>query len=157
MDAIAAAGRSLCSRPPSSPRSRGAKTATLFSNIARHTAEGRAPPALHAQQATVTRAMRIRVATAGTIRFSIGEFAICKARDGRCAVNIVRADKVARWPVVPERPRCRAAEQRDELAPLHSITSSARASSVGGKVTPSALAALGLMTSSTFVTLNPVF
>src|SRR5262249_48243609 len=101
-------------------RSRGAKTATLFSNIARHTAEGRAPPALHAQQASVTRAMRIRAAAAGTIRFSIGEFAICKARDGRRAVNIVRADKVARWPVVPERPGgCRAAEQRDELAPFH--------------------------------------
>ena len=34
-----------------------------------------------------------------------------------------------------ERPRRRrAAEQRDELAPLHSITSSARASSVGGTV-----------------------
>src|SRR5262249_42755601 len=32
-----------------------------------------------------------------------------------------------------DRPRnCRAAKQRDELAPLHSITSSARASSVGG-------------------------
>src|SRR5262249_42499869 len=33
-----------------------------------------------------------------------------------------------------ERPRRRAAEQRDELAALHSITSSARASSVGGTV-----------------------
>jgi hypothetical protein len=32
-----------------------------------------------------------------------------------------------------ERPRGRrATEQRDELAPLHSITSSARASSIGG-------------------------
>src|SRR6266545_1031195 len=31
-----------------------------------------------------------------------------------------------------ERPRRRAAEQRDELAPLHSITPSARASSVVG-------------------------
>src|SRR5262249_32883127 len=31
-----------------------------------------------------------------------------------------------------ERPRSRAAEERDELAALHSITSSARASSVGG-------------------------
>ena len=40
-----------------------------------------------------------------------------------------------------ERPRrCRAAEQRDELAPPHSITSSARASSVGGTSRPSALA-----------------
>jgi hypothetical protein len=36
-----------------------------------------------------------------------------------------------------ERPSgCRAAEQRDELAPLHSITSSAMASSVGGTVRP---------------------
>ena len=31
-----------------------------------------------------------------------------------------------------QRPRRRAAEQGDELAPLHSITSSARASSMGG-------------------------
>src|SRR5262245_9477032 len=52
-----------------------------------------------------------------------------------------------------KRPRNRcAAEQRDEIAPLHSITSSARPSSVSGKVMPSALAALRLMTSSTFVT-----
>jgi len=33
-----------------------------------------------------------------------------------------------------KRPCRRAAEQRDELASLHSITSSARASSVGGTV-----------------------
>src|SRR5215831_9990046 len=42
-----------------------------------------------------------------------------------------------------ERPRSRAAEQRDELAAFdlrtHSITSSARASSVGGTSRPSAL------------------
>src|SRR5262249_22766056 len=43
-----------------------------------------------------------------------------------------------------ERPRCRAAEQRDELAPSHSITSSARASSVAGTSRPSALAVLRL-------------
>ena len=42
-----------------------------------------------------------------------------------------------------ERPRRRrAAEQRDELAPLHSITSSARASSVGGHVEPERLGGL---------------
>src|SRR5262245_16852550 len=51
-----------------------------------------------------------------------------------------------------ERPRhCRASEQRDELAPLHSITSLARASSVGGTVRPSAVAAFALMTNSNFV------
>src|SRR5262249_51218 len=52
-----------------------------------------------------------------------------------------------------ERPRdCRAAEQRDEPAPLHrcnhSITSSPVASSVGGTVTPSALAVFTLTASS---------
>jgi hypothetical protein len=50
-----------------------------------------------------------------------------------------------------ERPRRRAAEKRDELAPPHSITSSARASSVGGTSRPSALAVLRLMTSSYLV------
>jgi hypothetical protein len=35
-----------------------------------------------------------------------------------------------------ERPPSNAAEQRDELAPLHSITSSARADSVGGTSMP---------------------
>src|ERR1700676_375276 len=51
-----------------------------------------------------------------------------------------------------ERPRgCRAAEKGDDLAPLHSITSSARPSSVSGKVMPSALAVLRLMYSSTLV------
>src|SRR5215475_6900609 len=50
-----------------------------------------------------------------------------------------------------ERPRRRAAEQRDELAALHSITSSARASSVGGTVRPNTLAAVKLITSSNLV------
>ena len=47
--------------------------------------------------------------------------------------------------------RRRTAEKRDELAPLHSITSSARARSVGGTVRPSALAVLRLMTNSYLV------
>src|SRR5262249_3827680 len=50
-----------------------------------------------------------------------------------------------------ERPRCRTAEQRDELAALHSITSSAVASSVCGISRPSALAVLRLITSSYLV------
>jgi hypothetical protein len=51
-----------------------------------------------------------------------------------------------------KRPHCCTAEQRDELAPSHySITSSARASSVGGTSRPSALAVLRLMTSSNLV------
>src|SRR5947199_10729707 len=52
-----------------------------------------------------------------------------------------------------ERPRgCRAAEQRDEVASLHrcnhSITSSAMASSPGGKLRPNAQAVLRLITNS---------
>src|SRR5262249_14783194 len=52
-----------------------------------------------------------------------------------------------------ERPRCRcAADKRDELAaPHYSITSSARASSVGGISRPSARAVLRLITSSNLV------
>src|SRR5262245_51783205 len=46
-------------------------------------------------------------------------------------------------------PRRRAA--RDERAPLHSITSSARAMSAGGTVRPSILAVSWLMTISNFV------
>src|SRR5262249_47427876 len=51
-----------------------------------------------------------------------------------------------------ERPRGSAAtEKRDERAPLHSITSSARASSVGGTVRPSALAVVRFTTKSNLV------
>src|SRR4051812_11513542 len=50
--------------------------------------------------------------------------------------------------------RRRAADQRDEFAPLHqlahSITSSARESNVGGTSIPSALAAVRLITNSNF-------
>src|SRR6516162_7627564 len=49
------------------------------------------------------------------------------------------------------RPRRRAAEQRDEVPALHSITSSAMASRLGGMVRPSALAVLTLMISLNFV------
>src|SRR5262245_58806986 len=48
-----------------------------------------------------------------------------------------------------ERPRSRrAAEQRDELAPVHSITLSARSTSPAGTSWPIAFAVLRLMTSS---------
>ena len=50
-----------------------------------------------------------------------------------------------------ERPRDRSAECCDEFSPLHSITSSARASTDGGMVRPSAFAVLRLMTSSYLV------
>src|SRR5262245_8947553 len=51
-----------------------------------------------------------------------------------------------------ERPRRRAAKQRDEVAPPdHSITSSARASTVSGSVRPSFVTVLRLMTNSNFV------
>src|SRR5215470_10825347 len=50
-----------------------------------------------------------------------------------------------------DRPRRRAAQQRDELAALHSITSSARASRVGGTVRPSAFAVVRLIMRSNLV------
>jgi hypothetical protein len=48
----------------------------------------------------------------------------------------------------PERPRCRTAEQRDECAPLHSITSSAVASSACSTLRPRTFAVCRLMTNS---------
>src|SRR5262249_33868177 len=48
-------------------------------------------------------------------------------------------------------PRRRAAEQHDEVAPVHSITSSASASSLSGIWRPRALAVLRLMTRSYLV------
>src|SRR6516225_2839814 len=53
-----------------------------------------------------------------------------------------------------ERPGCRGTDQRDEVAPLHSITSSAMASTPGGIVSPRAFAALRLMTNSNLVGCN---
>src|SRR5262249_45087137 len=51
-----------------------------------------------------------------------------------------------------ERPYSRpATEQRDELAPPHSITSSAATSNLSGTVRPSILAVSALMTSSILV------
>ncbi len=50
-----------------------------------------------------------------------------------------------------KRPSRRRTEQRDELAPLHSITSSARARKDSGIVRPIAFAALTLTTSSNLV------
>src|SRR5262249_693606 len=51
-----------------------------------------------------------------------------------------------------QRPRSRrAAEQRDEVATPHSLTSSARPDSGSGTVMPSGFAVLRLMISSTFV------
>src|SRR5262245_6281779 len=50
-----------------------------------------------------------------------------------------------------ERPRRRAAKQRDELAPPHSITSSARTRIAVGNTIPKLFAALRLMISSNFV------
>src|SRR5262245_34229886 len=50
-----------------------------------------------------------------------------------------------------QRPNYRAAEKCDELAPSHSITSLASASSVGGTARPSAFAVLRLMISSSLV------
>src|SRR5262249_1463228 len=66
-----------------------------------------------------------------------------KKPDGRHLRRLLRARS--------ERPRGRAAEKRHELAPFHSITSSARASSVGGISRPSILAVFRLMTSSYLV------
>src|SRR5262245_51156488 len=67
-------------------------------------------------------------------------------------INIVGADASWLLRARRERPRgCCAAEQRDEIAPFHSITSSARARSVGSTSRPSALAVFRLIVRSYLV------
>src|SRR5262245_40620698 len=63
-----------------------------------------------------------------------------KNTDPPYAITLLRARR--------QRPRRRAAEQRDELAAFHSITSSARASTDAGSSKPCDLAVLRLITSS---------
>jgi hypothetical protein len=58
----------------------------------------------------------------------------CSVIDGRHLLSLLRARR--------ERPCSRAAKQRDELASLHSITSSARRRIDCGSLRPSALAVL---------------
>src|SRR5205807_257163 len=85
---------------------------------------------------------------------SRGPMAPCSRRagaeksDGRQLAGLLRPP--GERPKIRRQER-RAAEQCDELPPLHSITSSARASSVGGMVRPSVFAVLRLMTSSNLV------
>src|SRR5262245_49442310 len=71
-------------------------------------------------------------------------------RGGRRQIaNTRRLDGLLR--ACRERPRRRAAEQRDEFATFHSSNSSARASTVSGTVRPSVLAVFRLTTSSNLV------
>src|SRR5262249_52958964 len=70
----------------------------------------------------------------------------CQVHENAEAAHLLRLLRARR-----ERPRGRTAEQREEGAPFHSITSSARASSVAGTSSPSALAVLRLITSSYLV------
>src|SRR5262249_61880151 len=89
------------------------------------------------------------------VAFFIQTSTIC-AQMGRRRSRRLKAEKPDhrhRWLLRArrERPRGRAAEQRYERAPPHAITSSARASRVGGVSRPSALAVLRLMTNSYLV------
>src|SRR5262245_40792874 len=79
-----------------------------------------------------------------------GEIMRCIARARKQAAEAINASGLlaARC----ERPRgCRSANQFDELAPLHSITSSARSNIDVGIVTPIALAVPRFTTSSNMV------
>src|SRR5215472_3049556 len=71
----------------------------------------------------------------------------CRQEHADTAHSLTLLRPRRQWPS-----RCRSAKQPDELAARdHSITSSARASRVGGTSRPSALAVLRLITNSYFV------
>src|SRR5262249_44178349 len=93
----------------------------------------------------------------GRALFSVTQFILIDLKGFRwkpiCGDRVENSDSLNRSPCDArrrERPRHCAAEQGDELPPLHSITSSARTSE-GGTVRPSASAVLRLMINSNFV------
>src|SRR5262249_16053857 len=77
------------------------------------------------------------------LRFRIGQGAAHQYADPPHPAGLLRARH--------SRPCRRDAAQRDELAPPHSIASSAMASRPGGKLSPNALAVLRLITNSNLV------
>src|SRR5262245_18183453 len=83
---------------------------------------------------------RLREGRVADLPFRIVRGQVRKHADAPHPLCLLRARR--HWP------RRRPAEQRDELAALHSITSSAVASSVGGTASPSILAVSALITSS---------
>src|SRR5215472_15338301 len=79
----------------------------------------------------------------GFVHFGDGDRGVNNC-DAVCLCRLLRARR--------ERPRGRRApEQRDERAPFHSITSSARNRYGSGTVSPSALAVVRLITRSNLV------
>src|SRR5262249_6892207 len=113
----------------------------------------------HRRQSVIV-ALRPTIFDQDILTFDVAEFTepfaergdVVSIRVGPCATQ--QADHRHRWLLRArrERPRSRrAAEQRDELAARHSITSSARPSRVGGTVTPRAFAVFWLITSSILV------
>src|SRR5262249_45211590 len=103
-------------------------------------------PKVHDQVLAILETVDLQLVDEGLVKRGAKRYA---------AIGAEKAD--ARDPVGRLRPRRqrpsrhRAAEQRDELASRHSITSSARASRLSGTVSPSAFAVLRLITSSYFV------
>jgi GAF domain len=82
------------------------------------------------------------------------QLAEASERKSQFLASFMSARTVAKFGWQPgrrARPGGRAADERNEIAALHSITSSASASNVGGTSSPSALAVLRLITSSNFV------
>jgi hypothetical protein len=102
------------------------------------------PIAAHAL--ALLRACRERPRGCRAAEQRVGRWGVCGAEhaDAPHALSLLRA-------------RCqrpcsrRAADEREEVGPFHSITPSARASSVGGSSRPSALAVFRLMTRSNLV------
>src|SRR5262249_41952285 len=79
-------------------------------------------------------------------------FHLARSRGSGGEMQIPDPSNLCRLRARRKRPhRRRAAEQRDELPTLHSITSSARASTVAGTSRPSALAVLTFTISSNLV------
>ena len=78
----------------------------------------------------------------------VGKMVGLRVRKRRCQNT---TDSAARYRLTPDVAACPKTFTNSEVATFHSITSSARASSVGGTEMPSAFAVFKLITSSNLV------
>lgn len=92
MGAITMARQSLCSRTPSSLRSRRARTAIGSSTIAQITAGSQLPSVMLAIEAGATPVKRIPVATAGTITPRAASSVMCEGVGAGVAVETTSAE-----------------------------------------------------------------
>src|SRR5262245_14742234 len=139
---------SAACRPGSVPCATSTLTFDRTSSTASGGQRGQIPvhaPKVHDQVLAILEAVDLQLVDEGFVKRGATK------RYAGTAEKADARDSVGRLRSHHQRPRGRATEPRDERAPFHSMTSSARASSIGGTARLSIRAVSALMISSNLV------